>query len=151
VVGATDREAAPQRGAEEAAPSERELLEIVRAHVLSFDPARVRETMAPYRENAILVEEPDFKPDPRSYRGRKSLRGYWETWIKMWQATERRPLTFKARGNRVAVTFEYWAKARRSGAEARGQLGMVFTFDGREVTRHQLFGGGESALAALDD
>jgi ketosteroid isomerase-like protein len=91
-----------------------------------------------------------FAPDGRVYRGRDSMRRYWDDTWEVWEGVRMDPLDVIDVGDgRLVVPVRLWGKAKRSGIEVDQRAALLYTLGGDGlITRNQMFADQGAALAA---
>ena len=89
-------------------------------------------------------------PQGNLIRGREGWFEFWRSWLTVWESFEYTPRRWLERGDRIAVESEQRGRLA-NGIEYATKICNVWTFEGEQVIRLQMFEAWEEAIRAADE
>jgi ketosteroid isomerase-like protein len=104
---------------------------------------------AMFSGDALLEEQPDFSPNPATYRGWEEIARYWTTYDRTWENLRVAVEESRLVGDDLVMFCRFTAHGRLSGAPVEARIVVVPTLRDGKVARLRLFGTPQSALEAM--
>jgi ketosteroid isomerase-like protein len=123
-------------------------LEMVRHVTQTFARGDLEGSMVYTTDRSVLVNDSDVAGLSGVYHGRQGVRDLISQIVEAFDEYRNEPLEYSDRGNRVLVRQREVGRGRFTGMEIDRSIWQVWTIEGNEIVRLEVYSDREKAIRA---